>query len=264
MQQIIEPSGTLGDLLFSLQRFSLEDEKLIQYFGSRIINQNEIYYINYCTPLEKNLFLNYLINLFYSNDDIPKQDILYIDSQHNFNIPEHIFVGNCYSIEDIVIQLNSARYILKKNRKIRLIIIDSIHQRQKDNKRRTSRTIGEKILQFDREVEYVLEELINLLREFNAIVIVLCLMQYPQNTIKLSQNFSFLISEKIIGQLLENNIFLIPPLFYDQELYNYVQNKNSKNMSTSCISIMESKSKIKYYIFDSNQIIQTGEIAQNL
>jgi hypothetical protein len=52
-----------------------------------------------------------------------------------------------------------------------LIIIDSCWK-SKESKRRTSKTIGEKTIQFDREVESVIDELIQSLREFNAIVIV--------------------------------------------------------------------------------------------
>lgn len=46
-------------------------------------------------------------------------------------------------------------------------------------------------------------------------------------------------------------------MFYELNLYNYVY--NSHNVATTCISILESKSKIIYSIFDDKNTLQTGE-----
>lgn len=68
---------------------------------------------------------------------------------------------------------------MKKNRKIRLVIIDSVNHWQSkykanQNKRKSGHTIGEKIIHYHNEICLVIDELIETLRaEFNAIIIVL-------------------------------------------------------------------------------------------
>lgn len=210
--QYLQPTSSMADLLYSLQKFYIESDLLKPFLGHNIMRQNDLYILHYCSPLEKNLFLQLLLGLYFAQTEMPQQDILYIDNQFNFKTPDDVYVAPAFSNEDLVVQLNSARYLLRQNRKIRLLIIDSLqhwqikHKHQDYRRRSNSRTIGEKILNFQNEVYAVIDELIDSLKlDFNAIVVVLSQQTQINNQQLKYQNQQIYCSKRIFETVTQQN-----------------------------------------------------------
>ncbi|KAM3142316.1 hypothetical protein pb186bvf_005473 [Paramecium bursaria] len=204
MQHLLKPDTNMIVFLNSLLKYSLKDPFLDMYFGNSL-RQNEVYEVHYCSPFEKNIFLNHLFHAYFHQNIITVQDAIYLDTEHNFKIPDKIYIANCFKKSDVVVQLYNIRHMLRKNKSIRLVIIDSLkylHIQQEDKQ---FKNLNEKIANYDDEQIIVAHQVIESIKQdFNVIVILMIQQRECFQSMIILKEVDF-YCEKKIPQSLNGN-----------------------------------------------------------